>query len=988
MTFSIACYIDSVPFTPDVVAGKTSLGGSESSGIGLMRALRARGHDVTIFATKLEQPCIDHAGVRWMKAEDLPGLNQFATWDVFVSLRMLEPFGFGINAKLRMLWSQDLLVPGQMLESVLKLSWALDRIAYVSQYHRKQWEGLAPELKPLGYVTRNGFDPDLIPEDVQKIPGRVIHVSRPERGLMPLLKMWPALRAKVPHATLAVCRYSSMYDKDGWGQYCAFADREVERVNTEVGGIIQLGELSKPDLYREIAQAQVMWYPGVKDFGETSCVAAIEAQACGTPIVASYKGALPETAPHAWLTDGDAMSPEYQLKSVADVAGFLESAWNTDAYGRRHVESYTYDVIAGEWESDIEAFFSDRAFGNPIGVMRQLLHNDDHTAAKRFAQDLVATAGPHAFYACDGKDVVAFCDYVIAGKDQVADQYAERAADPIVEAKHSGRFHKALPYFKDCTHVLDVACGSGGFALALALEYPDIKVTGIDYASDNITRARQAAVELGVSDRTTFVCDPVFDFDNQATVTLPSGCDGAFAGEIVEHIAKAPEFVDSIEAVLAPGSPVVITVPLGPMVELVPRDVPLRRGHVHHFEASDVVAMFGKKQQFSCEALAWLGESRRGRICGNWFISYKTSGQPTGRRDYTKRIRTTRPKQSVSVIVIAKNNETEIGKLLDSVWGIADEIIVGLCGSTDQTKAICEAFDKASLQQKVRTIDLPAVEEFEDGFAGARNAVLARAQYDWVIWADTDEWLLNPTALHQYLESTIHNAFVLKQAHLCLDLPVHADTPFRCFRRLPSMRFYGVVHEQVQMHDENGQPDPAMTIPDVLFVHVGNITEGIRRQKMLGRNRALLIRDRERFPHRRIGIGLWIRELSIMADEEVAEHGVLTPAARGYVQEAIDLFETHFANDPGSIDYAIARPFYDHCCEALSSRHYVHFALAGQRSGFSNQLMPAKFVAKDFADIERVVLHHLGETKKRLAPMTLDVEPIQSREMEVAHVAS
>ena len=163
--------------------------------------------------------------------------------------------------------------------------------------------------------------------------------GRPDAdGLRPLLAMWPEVRRQVPDAELHLCRYNSMYDAQGWGRVCAAYDEQVAAVNAQVGGITWLGELGKPDLYRAIAGAAVMWYPGVADFAETSCVAAIEAQACGTPFVGSYKGALPETVPFGTLIKGDADTPEYQAESMrlmrfmqqgkAEEAGRLEAELN------------------------------------------------------------------------------------------------------------------------------------------------------------------------------------------------------------------------------------------------------------------------------------------------------------------------------------------------------------------------------------------------------------------------------------------------------------------------------------------------------------------------------------------------------------------------------------------------------------------------------------------------------------------------------------
>jgi hypothetical protein len=51
-------------------------------------------------------------------------------------------------------------------------------------------------------------------------------------------------------------------------------------------------------------------------------------------------------------------------------------------------------VLAAEWEAQIEQTVRERYEGNKLGVLRQLLHEDDHVAAKVVAQNrLVATRG-------------------------------------------------------------------------------------------------------------------------------------------------------------------------------------------------------------------------------------------------------------------------------------------------------------------------------------------------------------------------------------------------------------------------------------------------------------------------------------------------------------------------------------------------------------------------------------------------------------------
>jgi hypothetical protein len=199
------CFVvDSVPFTKAVRDGETSLGGSESACLGLARALAARGHTVHVMATKLASQAVglDAWGVHWVPYESLETMNQFYEWDVMVGLRMPAIFGVPRKARLRVLWNQDLLNHDGFKSMVMAHAWAYDKVVYVSAYHRAQWEDWLPELTPLGWVTKNGYDPTSIPTDVTKVPYRLIHVSRPERGFQPLLDMWPQIREALPQAEL------------------------------------------------------------------------------------------------------------------------------------------------------------------------------------------------------------------------------------------------------------------------------------------------------------------------------------------------------------------------------------------------------------------------------------------------------------------------------------------------------------------------------------------------------------------------------------------------------------------------------------------------------------------------------------------------------------------------------------------------------------------------------------------------------------------
>jgi hypothetical protein len=272
-------------------------------------ARRARTY-VHIFATKLNpsydvrRP--DHAGVTWHHA-DTHDRDQPASSSGTCSSRsgwcVLPREG---PARLRILWNQDLLIDGPMKLGIMAHAWAFDRSSTCPTSTGAVGRVLVPELTGLGYVTKNGFDPALVPEGVTKAPHRVIHISRPERGLRPLLAMWPAVKAKrAGRRALSVPLLVDVRPGKGWGRKSASATtRPLARCSRRSAGSSTSANSGRPTLYHAIAASAVMWYPGVVDFAETSCIAAIEAQACGTPFVGSWKGALPETVPSGVLIQG------------------------------------------------------------------------------------------------------------------------------------------------------------------------------------------------------------------------------------------------------------------------------------------------------------------------------------------------------------------------------------------------------------------------------------------------------------------------------------------------------------------------------------------------------------------------------------------------------------------------------------------------------------------------------------------------------------
>ncbi len=147
----------------------------------------------------------------------------------------------------------------------------------------------------------------------------------------------------------------------------------------------------------------------------------------------------------------------------------------------------------------------------------------------------------------------------------------------------------------------------------------------------------------------------------------------------------------------------------------------------------------------------------------------------------------------LTVIVITKNEETAIGRCLESVrW--ADEIIVVDSGSTDRTLAIAR-----QLGALVHvTSDWP-------GPGPQRNRAIAHATQDWVLALDADEWV--SSALRDEVRAIIggtlrHDAYrIPRLSSFCGRYMRHGgwwpDHVTRLFRRGCASYSDGLVHDHL-----------------------------------------------------------------------------------------------------------------------------------------------------------------------------------------------
>jgi glycosyltransferase involved in cell wall biosynthesis len=83
----------------------------------------------------------------------------------------------------------------------------------------------------------------------------------------------------------------------------------------------------------------------------------------------------------------------------------------------------------------------------------------------------------------------------------------------------------------------------------------------------------------------------------------------------------------------------------------------------------------------------------------------------------------------ISGIMLSWNSAQRIRTAIDSLWKVADEIIVVDSNSADSTKQIA---DEMGCQVYNR--------DFEKDFSALRNFAISKAKGDYVLWLDTDEY--------------------------------------------------------------------------------------------------------------------------------------------------------------------------------------------------------------------------------------------------------
>lgn len=194
--------------------------------------------------------------------------------------------------------------------------------------------------------------------------------------------------------------------------------------------------------------------------------------------------------------------------------------------------------------------------------------------------------------------------------------------------------------------------------------------------------------------------------------------------------------------------------------------------------------------------------------------------------------------QTLSLVMIVKDEEEMLPRCLGAAAAFVDEIVVVDTGSSDRTVEIAESFGARVLHH-----------EWTGSFADARNVSFDAATCDWTLYLDADEVLVaeDGPKLRALLGQTWREAFYLSETNYTGELGEGSATvhnALRLFRTRPQYRFSGLLHEQILSTLPRHLTERFCSV-DVRIEHFGYLGVVRDAKEKSRRNIDLLLRERE-----------------------------------------------------------------------------------------------------------------------------------------------
>ncbi|EOQ16898.1 tetratricopeptide repeat-containing glycosyltransferase family 2 protein [Bacillus cereus] len=191
-------------------------------------------------------------------------------------------------------------------------------------------------------------------------------------------------------------------------------------------------------------------------------------------------------------------------------------------------------------------------------------------------------------------------------------------------------------------------------------------------------------------------------------------------------------------------------------------------------------------------------------------------------------------KPFMSACLIVKNEEEMLGKCLNSLESVVDEIIIVDTGSTDKTKEIAKKFTDKVYDFK-----------WTNNFAEARNFAASKASGKWIIAVDADECIdvNNFVAAMEEIKSYKDKISIFLVEIMSFvgesGEEITVNTMARLYKNDGSVYFTGAIHEQLETKNREANLAKA----SIKLYHYGYMPQVVEKKDKKNRNLKIIKQD-------------------------------------------------------------------------------------------------------------------------------------------------
>lgn len=195
---------------------------------------------------------------------------------------------------------------------------------------------------------------------------------------------------------------------------------------------------------------------------------------------------------------------------------------------------------------------------------------------------------------------------------------------------------------------------------------------------------------------------------------------------------------------------------------------------------------------------------------------------------------------TISLCIIAKDEEQNIGRCIKSAKPYVDQIVVVDTGSTDLSVEIAEELG-AEVYHHI----------WQDDFALARNKSLEHASGNWILFMDCDEELDSTSAplLREVVETEKFDGYWVNITNTYNNQPSTSFQGFRLFRNSPLHRFECPIHEQILPSVVRNSSLDKIGYTDIIIFHYGYENDESTYKSKIERNLRLLHKAMKDYGH-------------------------------------------------------------------------------------------------------------------------------------------